>query len=71
MEEFYHFKTNTIDVKFHKDPTDIDKYIVCTCARGENDYIEEIIQLSTDMFYIISNLYTVENLHGIRYELAA
>ena len=43
MEEFYHFKTNNIDVEFHKDPTDIDKYIVCTCARGENDYIEEFV----------------------------
>ena len=37
----------------------------------ENDLIEAIIQLPTDLFYIISNLYTVENLHGIRYELAA
>lgn len=37
----------------------------------ENDLIEAIIALPTDLFYIISNLYTVENSHGIRYELAA
>lgn len=37
----------------------------------ENDLLEAIIAMPTDMFYIISNLYTVENSHGIRYELAA
>lgn len=43
MEEVYHFVTGNIDVEFRKDPTDIDKYIVCTCARGENDYIVEFV----------------------------
>ncbi len=37
----------------------------------ESDRVEAIIALPTELFYIISNLYTVENLHGIRYELAA
>lgn len=37
----------------------------------EQDLIEAIIALPTDLFYIISNLYNVENSHGIRYELAA
>ena len=36
-----------------------------------NDHVEVITILPRDMFYIISNLYTVENLGGIRYELAA
>ena len=39
----YHFVTNEIDTYFRKDPTDIDKYLVCTCARGENDYIIEFV----------------------------
>lgn len=39
----YHFVTPKIDVYFHKDPADADKYIVCTCARGENDYIVEYV----------------------------
>lgn len=43
-QEYYHFITHDIDVKFHKDPTDKDKYIVCTCARGENDYIVEYVE---------------------------
>ena len=43
-QEYYHFITHNIDVKFHKDPTDKDKYIVCTCARGENDYIVEYVE---------------------------
>ena len=43
-QEYYHFITQDIDVKFHKDPTDKDKYIVCTCARGENDYIVEYVE---------------------------
>lgn len=37
----------------------------------ENDRVEAIVILPRNMFYIISNLYTVENSHGIRYELAA
>lgn len=36
----------------------------------EQDLIEAIIAMPTDLFYSISNLYTVENSHGIRYELA-
>ena len=36
----------------------------------ENDVVEAIIVLPNRMFYIISNLYTVENSGGIRYELA-
>ena len=44
MEETYHFVTHNIDTYFHKDPADKDKYIVCTCARGENDYIVEYVE---------------------------
>ena len=44
MEETYHFVTYNIDTHFHKDPADKDKYIVCTCARGENDYIVEYVE---------------------------
>lgn len=36
----------------------------------EQDLIEAIIAMPIDLFYIISNLYTVENSGGIRYELA-
>jgi hypothetical protein len=45
MEEqnLYHFQTQGIDRYFHKDPNDADKYLVCTCARGENDYITEYV----------------------------
>lgn len=44
MEEFYHFQTNGIDAYFRKDPTDKDKYLVCACAKNENDYIVEWIE---------------------------
>lgn len=37
----------------------------------ERDLVEAIIALPENMFYIISNLYNVENSHGIRYVLAA
>ena len=37
----------------------------------ESDLIEAIIQLPVESFYIISNLYTVENSGGIRYELTS
>lgn len=43
-EQYYHFVTGEIDAYFHKDPSDKDKYIVCTCARGENDYIVEYVE---------------------------
>lgn len=43
MEEQYHFVTDSIDRYYHKDPADADKYIVCTCARGENDYLDEFV----------------------------
>lgn len=43
MDDLYHFTTNNIDTYFHKDLSDKDKYIVCTCARGENDYIVEYV----------------------------
>lgn len=36
-----------------------------------DDLIEAVIGLPQNIFYVISNLYTVENSHGIRYELAA
>ena len=44
MVETYQFVTYNIDTYFHKDPADKDKYIVCTCARGENDYIVEYVE---------------------------
>lgn len=37
----------------------------------ENDKVEAIIVLPRELFIIISNLYNVENSHGIRYVLAA
>lgn len=37
----------------------------------EKNNIDAIIGLPANIFFVISNLYTVENLHGIRYELAA
>ena len=37
----------------------------------ENGAIYAVIGLPANILYIISNLYTVENSHGIRYELAA
>ena len=37
----------------------------------EQDYIDCIVKLPDSIFFLISNLYTVENSHGIRYELAA
>lgn len=43
LDDTYHFTTNDIDVYFHKDLRDKDKYLVCTCARGENDYIVEYV----------------------------
>ena len=44
MEEFYHFKTNEIDTYFKKDPADADKYLVCACAKNEDEYIVEWIE---------------------------
>lgn len=49
MEETYHFIAHNIDVYFHKDPADADKYIVCTCVRGENDYICEYVKHYLDL----------------------
>lgn len=37
----------------------------------EQNHIDAIIGLPANIFFVISNLYTVENSHGIRYELAA
>ena len=46
-------------------PSNLRQYII------EQDLLECIVAVPEKMFYIISNLYTVENSHGIRYELAA
>lgn len=43
-ENKYHFIANNIDVYFNKDKSDIDKYIVCTCAKNENDYLQEFVE---------------------------
>lgn len=43
-EQLYHFKTDKIDAYFHKDPEDKDRYLVISCARGENDYIVEFVE---------------------------
>lgn len=40
----YHFKTTEVDVYFNKDLNDTSKYVVCTCARNENDYIIEFVE---------------------------
>lgn len=37
----------------------------------QKDVVDCIVKLPDQIFYLISNLYTVENSHGIRYELAA
>lgn len=60
MENSYHFTTNGgIDAYFRKDPSDSDKYVVCTCARGENDYIKEFVDhylnLGFDKIFICDN----------------
>ena len=41
MEEYY-FKHSGL--RFEKDPTDIDKYIVIACAKNEGDYIVEWVE---------------------------
>ena len=43
----------------------IRKYLI------DNNYVDCIIQLPANLFFVISNLYTVENSGLIRYELAA
>ena len=43
MEEVYHFQTDKIDRYFHRDPEDAERYLVLTCARGENDYLIEFV----------------------------
>lgn len=43
----------------------IRKYLV------DNNFVDCVIQLPSNLFYVISNLYNVENSHGIRYVLAA
>ena len=59
MEEFYHFQTNEINVYFRKDLSDADKYLVCTCAKNENNYIvewiEHYLKLGFDKIIICDN----------------
>ena len=43
----------------------IRKYLI------DNNFVDCVIQLPNNLFFVISNLYTVENSHGIRYELVA
>ena len=45
----YHFVTNAINTYFNKDESDKDKYIVCTCAKNENDYIVEFVKHYLDL----------------------
>ena len=56
MEEYY-FKHSGL--KFEKDPTDIDKYIVIACAKNEGDYIVEWAEhyygLGFDKIIIVDN----------------
>ena len=58
-EQQYHFIANGIDTYFHRDPEDANKYIVCTCARGENDYlieyVEHYLRLDFDKIIICDN----------------
>ncbi len=42
-EQVYHFQTDVIDRYYHKDPEDAERYLVFTCARGENDYLIEFV----------------------------
>ena len=41
--------TNAINTYFNKDDSDKDKYIVCTCAKNENDYIVEFVKHYLDL----------------------
>ena len=44
-KNFYEFDTgNGVKHYFKKDLNDSDKYVVCTCAKNENDYIIEFIE---------------------------
>lgn len=58
-ETYYHFITNEIDTYFKKDETDKDKYVVCTCAKNENEYITEFIEhylkMGFDKIFICDN----------------
>ena len=63
--EFYHegpkyyFNTCEGSLVFHKDFNDRNKYVVCTCAKNENDYIIEWINhylnLGFDKIFICDN----------------
>ena len=45
----YHFVTNAINTYFNKEDSNKDKYIVCTCAKNENDYIVEFVKHYLDL----------------------
>lgn len=56
----YHFTTTDgIDRYYHKDLSDSEKYVVCSCARNENDYIVEwvnhYLNLGFDKIFICDN----------------
>lgn len=59
MEEFYNFKTTSIDRQYKKNPEDKDKYVVCACAKNEDQYIEEWVKhylsLGFDKIFICDN----------------
>ena len=59
MSEQYNFVTIGDNYIFDKDPSDIDKYVVMTCAKNEEDYIVEWIEhylgLGFDKLFIVDN----------------
>lgn len=59
MEGFYHFQTENINTYFRKDPADADKYLVCACAKNENNYlvewVEHYLKLGFDKIIICDN----------------
>lgn len=56
---FYNFKITEGTERFHKDFNDRDKYVVCACAKNENDYIVEwvnhYLNLGFDKIFICDN----------------
>lgn len=59
-KNFYEFDTGDgVKHYFKKDLSDSDKYVVCTCAKNENDYIIEFIEhyinLGFDKIFICDN----------------
>lgn len=44
MPDYYFLQKDGIDYKFELDKSDLDKVILCACAKEEDDYIEEWVE---------------------------